>query len=152
MPIQRQTVYRANSRRRSTLPLLLYDLKAASQTLPLAAVLPEQFYHAPTLTHAVHGEIALMRAVLEDAVNCFQRQPTASGKRAQRLAREAEDWFFSDDANWPFSFLNICAALDIDPDYIRLGLKRWRQELSTEPQKKKRRRTVVARRPLKIAA
>jgi len=92
-----------------------------------------------------------MRAVLEDAVNCFQKQSAKSGRHAQRLAREAEEWLFSDDPHWPFSFVNICAVLGLDPGYVRLGLKRWRQQPSAEPQPKGR-QTGPARRPLKIAA
>jgi hypothetical protein len=69
-----------------------------------------------------------MRAVLEDAIDCFQKQSRKSGKRAQRLAREAEEWLFKDDQRWPFSFLNVCNVLDIDPAYIRRGLKQWREK------------------------
>ena len=72
----------AKQSRRPALPLFLYDLRAASQTLPPAAVLPEQFYSPPAATDKVHGEVALMRAVLEDAINCFQKQPLKSGRRA----------------------------------------------------------------------
>jgi hypothetical protein len=93
-----------------------------------------------------------MHAVLEDAFNCFQKLFSATtGKRSQRLAREAERWFFDDDTRWPFSFVNICAVLGLDPEYIRLGLKRWQHQLATGPQKV-RRRTTVSHRPLKIAA
>ena len=92
-----------------------------------------------------------MRAVLEDAIGCFQKQMVSSGRRTQRLAREAEEWFFTDDHHWPFSFVNICAVLGLDPEYIRMGLKRWCQRPPTGPQKK-RRRVGTARQPLKIAA
>jgi len=142
----------AKQSRRPALPLFLYDLGAASQTLPPAAVLPEQFYSRPAATDKVHGEVALMRAVLEDAINCFQKQTLKSGRRAQRLVREAEEWLFTDDPRWPFSFVNICAVLGLDPEYLRLGLKRLRQRLSAEPQEKKQPTTGPARPPLKIAA
>ena len=92
-----------------------------------------------------------MCAVLEDALKCFQRQFVTRERRAQRLAREAEEWFFADDSRWLFSFVNICAVLDLDPEYIWLGLNRWRQYRSAEHQKT-RRRAVPARRPLQLAA
>jgi hypothetical protein len=114
--------------RRSRLSPFLYDLGAATHILPPAAVLPEQFHGAPVNVHAARGEVALMRAVLEDAIDCFQKQSRKSGKRAQRLAREAEEWLFKDDQRWPFSFLNVCNVLDIDPAYIRRGLKQWREK------------------------
>ncbi|MGH7967014.1 MAG: hypothetical protein ACRERD_35195 [Candidatus Binatia bacterium] len=136
---------------RPALPVMLYDLGAASQILPPASVLPEQFYSPATGTATAHGEIALMRAVLEDAVNCFQKESVKSGRRAQRLAREAEEWLFRDDYHWPFSFVNICGVLGLNPEYVRLGLKRWRQHRPAELQKRKR-RTAPTRQTLQIAA
>lgn len=151
MPTPLPPSARIRSRRRATLPLLLYDLAAASQILPPAAVLPEQFTTPAKLARA-SGEVALMRAVLEDAFHCLQQSRTVPAKlRAQRLAHEAESWFFSDDTCWPFSFVNICAVLGLDPEYIRLGLKRWRQHGAGVP-RKGHRRTVSRPRPLQIAA
>lgn len=124
---------------------MLYDLGAASQILPPALVLPEQFYSPVTESDTAQGEVALMRAVLEDAVNCFQKESVKSGRRAQRLAREAEEWLFGDDYHWPFSFVNICAVLGLDPEYVRLGLKRWHQHRPAEPRKRKR--GITLRRP-----
>ena len=149
--MSRQSAHHTKSARRPALPLLLYDLGAASQTLPPAAILPEQFYTPPTGADTARGEVALMRAVLEDAVGCFQNQSRKSGRRAQRLAKEAEEWLFADDYHWPFSFVNICAVLGLDPGYVRLGLKRGRQRLSADPEKRKLRRTPT-RQPLRIAA
>ncbi len=72
-----------------------------------------------------------MRAVLEDAIDCLRKQSRKSGRRAQRLAQEAEEWLFDNDQRWPFSFVNICHVLGIDPEYIRRGLKQRRQEPAT---------------------
>jgi len=146
-----RTVQRDKSRHRPTLPLFTSDLGATSQILSSGVILPVQFYGPAAGLDTSRGEIALMRAVLEDAIGCFQKQTATSGRRVQRLAREAEEWFFSDDHHWPVSFVNICAVLGLDPEYIRMGLKRWRQRPPTGPQKK-RRRVGTARQPLKIAA
>jgi hypothetical protein len=89
-----------------------------------------------------------MRAVLEDAVSCFQR---ASDINTDRVAKDAERWLFDDDVRWPFSFLNICAVLGINAEYLRLGLKRWRQSPLPKPAQK-RRREAVGRRPAQLAA
>src|SRR5262245_24368249 len=144
-----RTVQRDESRQRSTLPLFT-DLEAASQILSSSVILPVQFYGPAAGLDTSRGEIALMRAVLEDAIGCFQKQTVTSGRRVQRLAKEAEEWFFTDDHHWPFSFVTICAVLGLAPEYIRRGLKRWRQRPQTGPQKKRRR--VGTRQPLKIAA
>ena len=69
-------------------------------------------------------EAALMCAILADAVDSFQEQFVSTAtRRAKRLGEEAEEWLFSDDPHWVFSFLSICTALDLSPQYIRQGLK-----------------------------
>lgn len=95
-------------------------------------VVPEQFSQPPNSAQRAPSEVALLYAILEDALRCVQHAASPS-RRAQRLAREAEEWFFSDDDHWPFSFVNICAVLGLDPEYIRLGLKCWQEHHSAEP-------------------
>ena len=75
----------------------------------------------------VMGEYALVRATLEDAIATYQKYIFGTGRRAMRLFNEVEEWFFTDDWLWPFSFLNICAILELDPDSVRRGLKTWRE-------------------------
>jgi hypothetical protein len=41
-----------------------------------------------------------MCAVLENAVECFQKQFVSATRRAKRLGEEAEEWLFSDDCGW----------------------------------------------------
>ena len=151
MPTSLPTAYRDQSSQSPALPLLLSDLGVASQILSSTVILPVQFFSSSGGIDTTRGEVALMRAVLEDAIGCFQKQMVSNGRRTQRLAKEAEEWFFADEHHWPFSFVNICAVLGLDPEYIRTGLKRWRQRPPTGPQKK-RRRGGTARQPLKIAA
>ncbi|HWO42934.1 MAG TPA: hypothetical protein VNO43_14130 [Candidatus Eisenbacteria bacterium] len=75
----------------------------------------------------ISGEFELVRATLADAVHTYRKYAHAKGRRAQRLFREVEEWIFVDDWSWPFSFRNICEVLELDPDYIRTGLKLWRE-------------------------
>ena len=43
-----------------------------------------------------------------------------------RTVIEAEEWILADaDGNWPFSFRNICAALNLEPTYLARGLLAW---------------------------
>jgi hypothetical protein len=108
-------------------PVNLNGHSTASDICSAAAVLPEQFHTPSDGIDQRHGVVALMHAVLEEALHCWQQQSTKSGRRAQRLATEAEEWLFTDDSSWPFSFVNLCAALNLAPDYIRRGLRRVRQ-------------------------
>jgi hypothetical protein len=66
-----------------------------------------------------------MRAVLADAFVCVQHGFMNEERRAGRLAREAEAWFWSEDDSWPFSFVSICAALGLEPGYIRREVNHW---------------------------
>jgi len=68
----------------------------------------------------------LMLAVLEDAVGTFQKYVNARERNGQRLFEEVEQWFDSDDQEWPYSFVNVSQALGLDVSYMRGGLHRWR--------------------------
>jgi hypothetical protein len=115
-----------------------------------AAVLPEQFADPPGGSGANRGVLALMQAVLEDAILCLRHQDKASRPRARRLAREAAEWLCSDDEAWPFSYRNVCAALGIEPDYLRRRLLVWRRQ-HPAPRRKHMRPVVVTKR-LRLAA
>ena len=71
-------------------------------------------------------EERLMFAVLTDAVECFQKYHCGQSRRSRVLFAEATEWIQSRDASWPFSFEQICQALNFDPSYLRMGLMRWR--------------------------
>jgi len=117
----------------------------------IAAVMPEQFYCPSFTSQTECPEASLMRAVLEEALTCFQNQFYLRHYEAQRLGKEAELWFFSDETDWPFAFVNICNVLHLEPAYIRRGLRNWQANYPLKvPQRK--RRTIGARRPLKLAA
>ena len=71
------------------------------------AVLPEQFKPR----RALSSEQRLMVAVLENAVECYQKYALLANRRARRLFKEAHEWIYCGESDWPFSFENICAAL-----------------------------------------
>jgi hypothetical protein len=73
------------------------------------------------------GEEKLMLAVLESAVEDFQKYVLAKKPRGKRLFQEAEEWFLERDSDELFSFENICDTLQLHPDYIRQGLLRWKE-------------------------
>jgi len=112
-------------------------------TISDVAVMPEQFFNLPH--YSDKGEVALMQAVLEDALACFTQQFVKNGAHARSLAKEAERWFFSDNDHWPFSFVNICLALRIDPGYVRLRLRQFRRYPPTQIKRKRQRVVCRAR-------
>lgn len=89
-------------------------------------LLPAQFTTGFRNDASLCPEKRLMLAVLEEAVADFQRYVAAPGREAQRVFRDAETWFESEDTAWPYSFANICQALGLEVTYVRAGLRRWR--------------------------
>lgn len=102
--------------------------QAVSRLIEADTILPEQYFDRLIADHSSFPEKRLMLAVLEDAVASFQRYLDSKNRRSQRLFQEAEEWFWSDDADWPFSFVSICNALEIEPEYLRRGLKAWKEK------------------------
>ena len=83
-------------------------------------------------------EKSLMFAVLLDAVECFQKYAFLRDEHATRLFRETDIWIFEENRVWPFSFINICEALAIDPHYLRQGLLHWKQNAMKSVSKRER--------------
>src|SRR6185436_18171407 len=71
------------------------------------------------------SEQRLMFAVLTDAVECFQKHLDAKSCTGRKLFGEAQAWIASPESSWPFSFECICAALNLEPNYLRAGLRQW---------------------------
>ena len=90
------------------------------------AILPMQFFQSLRSKGQFDGERRLMIAILEDAVNCFMKQVHAVDPKARRLYLDAEEWIMAEDPSWFFSFENVCNTLDLDPEYLRAGLLKWR--------------------------
>jgi len=64
-------------------------------------------------------ERQMMLAILEDAVACFRKTLKRPRQNPDILARQAEFWIRLDEWNSPFSFNNICEALNMDPASTR---------------------------------
>ena len=73
------------------------------------------------------GEEKLMLAVLESAVEYFQKYVLARKPSGKMRFQEAEKWFLEKDSDGLFSFEYICETLHLHPDYIRTGLLRWKE-------------------------
>jgi hypothetical protein len=91
-------------------------------------VLIEHIFGTRCTSFKRRSEYELRYAILEDAICCFQRASKNGRGRKQHLAHEAEEWLFTNDPTWPFSFANVCAVLGIDAEHLRDGLRRWQQQ------------------------
>jgi len=113
---------------------------------------PLQFYDRIFSEASLVPEKRLMLAVLEDAIASFQRAfiqpsspsspsspglPTSPNAALESGEHEPEEfdveaWLESDDMSWPFSFASICQALDMEPEFLRNGLRNWRTRAQRE--------------------
>jgi hypothetical protein len=89
-------------------------------------LLPIQYFEAMRRKHLLEGEKRLVLSVLEDAVECFMKCIDSSTNKGQRLFRDAEEWITLEDKKWVFSFDNVCEMLDVNPEYLRRGLREWK--------------------------
>ncbi len=94
-------------------------------------LLPNQYFAAFRRGRAVEGERRLMLAVLEDAVDSYRKYALARDPREQACFLEAKEWFVSYDRSWLFAFENICDVLEMNAEYLRCGLEKWRRALAT---------------------
>ena len=99
-------------------------------SLSLNLVMPSQFFpeggDGP-------GERRLMRAVLKDALTVLFKYDATQDRRGQRLLADAQHWLESDDADWPFSFVNVCDALGLEPSCVRERVARYRAAQRARP-------------------
>jgi hypothetical protein len=72
-------------------------------------------------------EKRLMGAVLAVAFADYQKYAATTDVWNRRRFAEVEYWFMLDDTCWPFSFVTICEALDLDAASIRAGVRACRE-------------------------
>jgi hypothetical protein len=113
------------------------DPLPADGACTLDAVLPSQLYGSAANAGLV-PEKRLMLAVLEEAVFTFQRDALTTRRGRCDEIHEVEAWFAADDPEWPFSFVNICAALEIEPTFLRHGLADWLRRRAALPEVERR--------------
>ena len=89
-------------------------------------VLPDQLQQGYRKDSYLSGEKALMLAVLEDGIRCFQEHLTNPRSNPRLLSKQAEEWIRAVDYEWPFSFVNVCETLGIDPEALRYKLLSWK--------------------------
>ncbi len=85
------------------------DIREMATSLFQADVLlPAQYFEKNQKKIEMMPEKALMLAILEDAVCCFQKYLLASDRRGRILFKEAESWIFDGDDSGVFAYRNVC--------------------------------------------
>ncbi len=100
-------------------------------------LLPAQYFDTVRRKANSEPEKKLMLAILEDAIDCFQKYIFARDGRGKGIFREAEDWILEENSDRLFSFETVCDALGFNPSYVRQGLLRWKEMKLAERSKSK---------------
>lgn len=100
----------------------------AGDELRADAVMPAQFY--PPRRGSAESEpiVRLMGGVLADAVRCVQRNLGANSSTRRQEFREARLWIFDNQGEGPFSYVDVCDTLGIDPHRLREWIVRWEKD------------------------
>src|SRR5205807_9730629 len=61
----------------------------------------------------------LAAGILKQAKLDLRRFHDATSEIEREFYLDAYRWVMSDDCSWPFSFLNVCQALDLIPETVR---------------------------------
>ena len=77
---------------------------------------------APSLDDA---DRFLMWGMLVDAAEMLVLGADDPWRDDEVIVREVRDWVLDDDPDWPFSFVNACAAIGIHVDRLRHELGAW---------------------------
>ena len=101
----------------------------AQELITLADLVPVPLSDPLAVRLRMSGELRLLWAVLEDAIACYLRSGAHLSAGMRVLFREAKDWIEAKEEEDLCSFVGICGALQIDPDYLRRGLRRRVQDI-----------------------
>jgi hypothetical protein len=107
-------------------------------------ILPMQHFAAIQRKRFPSGEHRLLVALIQDAVECFQKHMHARDAKRRQLFLDAQGWIGSQDDRAVFSFNNVCMLLGMNPDYVRQGLEEW-CERSRDVERNARRRPMMDR-------
>ena len=94
---------------------------------PTAFDIDSEFLDRLSRRNVREAEEALMLAILEDAIACFQKYALARGGKGKARFQEAEDWILDQRSDWLCSFENVCEVLGLNPKYVRQGLLEWKK-------------------------
>jgi hypothetical protein len=107
---------------------LVNDDKVAS-IFQTDTLLSKQYFDTFRRNTYLEPEKRLMRAILEDAINCYQDNYISRTGKKKRFFDEVREWIVSMDSDWVFSFEHVCDALGLNAAYIRRGLLQWKPNL-----------------------
>ncbi len=105
-----------------------YVTAADWERLPPDTILPVQFFGAFSPSELA-PENRMKLDILESGLRDYQKGLLGDTEASAKLFSEARGWIASDNRTYPLSFLNVCEALGIVPEYARSKLRTWRANI-----------------------
>ena len=68
------------------------------------------------------GSQTFLEALLINGIQSYRLYANAASKEDKIYHKESVNWITSDREDYPFSFVCVCDALGICPDYLRRGV------------------------------
>ena len=96
-------------------------------------LLSQQFSAAARRRAAISSEKRLMLAVLDNALDFYQKYIFANDRAGRGLFEEAARWIECTSNEDLFSFENISETLGINPGYLRRVIAAWHKRLLEAP-------------------
>jgi hypothetical protein len=102
------------------------------QIMSSDAATSEQYRDTFRRSELLEPEKALLIALLDDAIHDYRKYSRANDHAGQGRFRRAFEWIMADDDEWIFSFVNVCELLNLDPEYVRRGLREAKDSLAQQ--------------------
>jgi len=96
-------------------------------------VTPEQFAGMLRSHSWRDGEHRLVAAVLQDAIETFQKCAFAENVEKHEQFSEVYRWITEHEDRSLFAFTTVCDVLDLDSDCLREGLLLWLEQNKKRP-------------------
>lgn len=84
-------------------------------------IMPSQFFCEGRPAPAERLLALAVISLAFDDIETGMRAPHS--RRAQSLYRDAIEWIFADDTDWPYAFIPLCEKLNLNPQYLRMGAR-----------------------------
>lgn len=98
-------------------------------------LITEQFVAARRRRSTLSSEKRLMLAVLENALDDYQKHVVARDRVGRTLFADAAAWIARTTNDHVFSFEHISEMLEIEPSYFRRLVAAWHQRLLDAPRR-----------------
>jgi len=95
------------------------EIFVENQQLSPAILFPDAF---PEGGYATGPERDLLSALLFDGIQSYLNYGKSRSSEDRARYREACAWIHKESDEYVFSFINVCDALGVDANFLRLGL------------------------------